>query len=868
MDRLRDAKSALPERLIFGRFELQPLERRLLVDGVEATLGGRAFDVLLILAEHMGSLVSRSELIDRVWTGLVVEENNLSVQVHALRRVLGGDVVVTVPGRGYRLVASVEAVPPLDAPSTPRTHLPQAGTPLVGRETELVEVAALVKAHRLVTVTGAGGIGKTRLAQALMHHRIGTYRHGVCWVDLGAERDASALPGIVATALDLRSATGELTALARAASGLEVLIAIDNAEHLADGVAHMIQALLDQAPKLRFLITSQVPLRLASEQVMHLGPLAWPGEATPRSQAMAFGAVALFAERARAADSRFVLTSSQIPVVVELCRRLDGLPLAIELAAARAPALGLEPLLEALSGRLQLLTANRNRQAPSRQQTLRAALEWSHGLLDERAQRVFLRMAVVAGSASLEFVQNLARDENAADGLDEWGVLEALDQLVQRSLVEAVSEEPGCAPRYRLLESPRALAQERMAASGEEQALRRRHAQAVRAELERAEQAMRDGARGVDDWRRDGERDLADARQAIDWATSMGEAELLIALVTALLQRLPPALESEEQRLALRCQDLLEHSPGIDLEVAQRGWFAVSSAVSSARRQVGHAAAIRALSLARQLHGTAADPYVLYRALCQAAWSTAWTKQPAQADALLREALALQDPRWPPVRLRVAAQVASAIAAAKGEPAAALALLRRALELGVKAGSSSLPTRGNICNMELLAGDAAAAAKTGRALVATLAGRRSESDLALARINLAAACLTLDELGDAREQLLAVLPHALHLARDCPGWHADYVDYVALLAVLEGRCEDAAQLVGAADGLRHDSSEARHGIEAAACDRACALGINALGATAFEALRAQGRARPDLDIANLAFGSMDQTQGSSSLEVH
>jgi predicted ATPase len=869
MDRLRDTKTTLPDRLHFGRFELQPLERRLLVDGVAASLGARAFDVLLVLAERMGALVSRNELIDRVWSGVVVEENNLNVQVHALRRVLGDDVVVRVPGRGYRLVVAVEPAQARDEHVAPRTRLPQPDTPIVGRETELAALVALVKAHRLVSVTGAGGIGKTRLVQALMQKQIAAYRHGVCWVDLGPVLDASALCSILAAALDLRGAsTDSLTSLAREAAGLELLVALDNAEHLAHGVAETVQVLLELAPGLRFLVTSQVPIRLAMERVLHLGPLAWPSEATSAAQAMAFGAVALFAERARAADSRFVLGEPQMPVVVELCRRLDGLPLAIELAAARAPALGLEPLLRALSGRLHLLTANRNSRAPSRQQTLRAALEWSHGLLDEHAQRVFLRLAVVAGSASLNLVQNLASDESPRDGLDHWAVLDALDQLVQRSMVEAAGDGPGgatLAPRYRLLESPRALALERMAASGEEQSLRRRHAQAVREEFERAEQAVSDGMVRFDDWSRDGERDLANARQALDWATTIGDTELILALLVALLQRLPPALEGESQRLAMRCRDLLQQSPQLDPQLVQRAWFVIGSVIGAAQRQVSYEAALRALDLARHLHGCAADSYTLYRSLCQAAWGAAWLKQPARADALMQEALGLEDPQWPPGRLYFAPQAAAMIATEKGEPAVALAHYRRALELGLQAGNCSVNVQANICNLELMAGDAAAAAKTGRCLVATLAGLRSEVELAVARINLAAAYLALDQLGGAREQLLAVLPQAPLLARDARYCYLAFVDYVAVLAALEGRHEAAAQLLGAADGLHQNLSEVRQPNEAVACDRACALVKEAVGSKAFEALWSQGGALPERDLEKLGFGD---GPGSPSVEAN
>ena len=256
-------------------------------------------------------------------------------------------------------------------------------------------------------------------------------------------------------------------------------MALDNAEQLVDPVARLCAALCEAAPGLRLVVTSQVPLKLAAERVYRIGALAVPQGALPAAQAREFGAVALFTERAQAADSRFVLTDANAPAVIELCRALDGLALAIELAAARAPMLGVQRLASSMQDRLKLLTTSRNRAAPARQQTLRAALEWSHGFLDERERAVFRRLTVFAGSGSLAMIQQVVADPAGAGELDAWAVLDALAVLVDRSLVTVLQGDDTAEPRYRLLDSPRAYALERLKEAGEEAALRRRHMQAV-----------------------------------------------------------------------------------------------------------------------------------------------------------------------------------------------------------------------------------------------------------------------------------------------------------------------------------------------------------------------------------------------------
>jgi predicted ATPase/DNA-binding winged helix-turn-helix (wHTH) protein len=858
----------LPPQLRFGRFELRHLECRLLADGQPVALGGRAYELLLALLQRAGRVVPRNELIDAVWPGRVVEENNLSVQVKALRKVLGNELLLTVPGRGYRLVVpglgahpapALPAAPPaaaVSAPAGPRTQLPAMLSPLIGRADDLQALGDLVDAHRLVTVVGAGGTGKTRLALALLQGRQGRYTQGVCMVDLGPVTEAARLPGAVATALGLRTppaavdgAAADHAGLLQALAEQQLLVALDNAEHLVADVAQLARELLAAAPGLRLLVTSQAPLRLAEERVMRLQGLATPSGPLPAGAAQGFGAVALFCERAQAADSRWQLTEADVPAVVHLCRQLDGLPLAIELAAARVPLLGVERLAAALPERLRLLTANRNRDAPARQQTLRAALRWSHDLLAEPEQRLFRRLAVMAGSAPLPLVQAVAQgpDEPA----DPWAVLDSLDELVQRGLVDVQmptgpDTEPGdpAEPRYRLLESPRALALELLAASGEETAVRIAHAHAMAQQLALAEQALHAGRLGVEAWRHEGELDLDNARAALTQARAVGDTGLVLALGAALLPRLPGSLHDERLALADLVEPLIAAFP--DAALRLRAWLGLYLALAHTRPQRSDAAAQQALAEARQSAATTGDPWPLYRALCSAVGIVHDAAEAAQAQALLDEARALEDPSWPPIRRREAVRLQVMIAVGRGMADESLQLQRQLLALGLAAGDPSLMTRINLADTELRAGHPRAAADSGEVLVTLLERQRDTSRLAYARINLAAAWLALDETHRARIQLQQAWPAAHRL--ELQGWCADYL---SLLAAAEGRHEAAARLQGAAEARYAAGSEPRQANETAACERARAVATQALGTARFEALHRAGIALSDAELAAL-----------------
>jgi predicted ATPase/DNA-binding winged helix-turn-helix (wHTH) protein len=498
----------------FANAEVRPSERQLLIDGKPAALGSRAFDVLLALVERRERMVRKNELLDLVWPDTVVEENNLQSQVSQLRKLLGPQAISTIPGRGYRFTATVDESPSSKTAAAPqaagaprgdasgpptttvlRTNLPAVLSSLIGRDDDLLALGALIdrhrSTHRLVTITGAGGIGKTRLAQTLLQTRTSAFAHGVCFVDLAPVTDPRQLADTIAMALGVPTAAGDPTeALTRAVAPLEILVLLDNAEHLLDEVARIALRLLASAPGLQLLVTSQAPLKVADERIYRLGALALPDDEVDVEEALTFGAVALFVDRAQAADRRFALDAANVEAVVDICRRLDGLPLALEFAAARVPLLGVHRLAISLGERLRLLTAG-SRGAPARQQTLRAALEWSHSLASPVEQVVFRRLGVLAGNSTLELVHEVVAD----DAIDAWTAVEALGGLVDRSLVSVSADEP---PRYRLLDSPRVFARERLTAAGEFDVIASRHARAMRTLFETAcDSLVRTGMSGA-----------------------------------------------------------------------------------------------------------------------------------------------------------------------------------------------------------------------------------------------------------------------------------------------------------------------------------------------------------------------------------
>ena len=431
----------------------------------------------------------------------------------------------------------------------------------------------------------------------------GAYPQGVCWFELASVHDAAALPGAIAAALGVQGGPGEpLPQLIAALTPLTMLLAVDNAEHLLADVARVCHALPAASPALRIVVTSQAPLKIAAERVVRIEPLCVPEAAAPALQANQFGAIALFVERVQAIDARFALTDANAPAVIELCRALDGLPLAIELAAARAPLLGVPHLLASMRERLQLPAPTATRAAPTRQRTLRAALEWSHGFLQPLEARVFRRLGVMAASASLEFIQQVVADARDESELDAWAVLDALDALVDRSLVAVLGPAgaPDGAPRYRLLETPRAYALERLEEAGEREAVGRRHALATATLCNVTYDSYFDGCIGADDWLLRFAPDLDNARDALAWARAAGDASTELTIAATVLRALPPSLHSERMALADAC-DVRLAAATVSESLRQRICIELSCAWADTQKLRARDAAQRALDLARRL---------------------------------------------------------------------------------------------------------------------------------------------------------------------------------------------------------------------------------------------------------------------------
>jgi predicted ATPase/DNA-binding winged helix-turn-helix (wHTH) protein len=531
-----------PLGVTFGRFRVLPDRRELLADGRPVTLGGRAFDVLMALIEARGAVVSKEALMARVWPGRIIEENSLAAQIAALRAAFGAEreLIRTVSGRGYQftgeirnLSGSPEKAGAGMATGQPSSVLPPTNTPkpvseLIGRDAEVDEVLRLAGAHRLVTLTGAGGIGKTTLALALARELRPHFADGVWLAEFSALADPGLVPATVAAAVGLELSGGEVSAqrVAQALADRRVLLMLDTCEHVIAAAAAMAEAMLGAGSALRILATSREPLRAGGEWVYPVLPLAVPAaEVATDDDPLQYGAVRLFIERARAAEPHFAPDRRLMTIIAAICRRLDGIPLAIELAAARAAAFGIEELAARLDDRFRLLTGGR-RTAPPRHQALRATLDWSHELLAEPERVLLRRLAIFAGPFSLEAAAAVA----ASPELAVPDVIEGFLGLVAKSLV--VVEGERAVARYRLLDTTRAYALEKLEESGERNRLAHRHAEHYRDLFELAEVEWE--RQPTAEWPANYGRQIDNLRAALDWAFSPdGDASLGVALTAA-----------------------------------------------------------------------------------------------------------------------------------------------------------------------------------------------------------------------------------------------------------------------------------------------------------------------------------------------
>jgi predicted ATPase/DNA-binding winged helix-turn-helix (wHTH) protein len=517
---------------VFGRHCLISERRSLRVDDQELTIAGKAFDVLVTLIERRDRVVLKDELLELVWPGRVVEENNLTVHIAHLRKILGSGVIATFSGRGYRFIAPVKEmmIPPTSVAIRERasvlTNLPARAAALIGREAELAQVASLLETHRIVTLTGAGGIGKTRLALEVARQASMGHTGGAWLAELGSLARGDLAPSAIASALhlDIAGRAEPLDGLIWALQSRGILLILDNCEHLIAPVAGIVEALIRGCPDLVILATSREPLRVEGEAQYRLEPLTVPsGDALDQTEALRYSAVQLFVTRVKAALPGFDLDEDSLRRTVAICRRLDGIPLAIELAAGSTAALGLSEVAARLDDRFAVLT--HGRRTLERHRTLRAALDWSYDLLDPLDQAVFRRLSVFSGAFGLEAAVRVASSEQVTSSQ----VLGSIANLVAKSLVSA--EMDSAETRYRLLETMRAYAVEKLVLACDRDETAQRHAEYHRDLFDHAARAWRSNS--LSTWLAADPRRLDDIHAAIDWSVASNRDVSVAAVLAA-----------------------------------------------------------------------------------------------------------------------------------------------------------------------------------------------------------------------------------------------------------------------------------------------------------------------------------------------
>jgi predicted ATPase/DNA-binding winged helix-turn-helix (wHTH) protein len=849
--------------LRFDRFEVRPRERRVLVDREPAALGARAFDILLALIERRDRLVPKSELLDIVWPDTVVEENNLQVHISALRKLLGQSAIATIPGRGYRFTLAphddTAADTPhstLPAPLSPlagsgawdkergisgpapatRTNVPAAIEPLIGRQADFDALADLLAAHRLVTVLGPGGIGKTRLALEIARAEVGKRPEGTWWVDLASTTVPERIAATMANAAGLQLREGDpIARLADALSHSHLLLVLDNCEHLVSDVAKVAQAIVERAPGVTVLATSQIALHIPTENVYRLGTLDLPAaDTTDVASARRHAAVQLLERRAAAADRRFALTDANVAAAVAICRALEGVALAIEMAAARVPAMGLDAVRARLDDRFRMLSGG-SRVAQGRHRTLLATLDWSHALLSSPEQVVLRRIGAFAGSFGMDAANVLAQDEH----LDEWAVLDALGGLIDKSLLQVEQLDP---PRYRLLDTTRLYALDRLGDAGETAVVRARHA-SVMASL--AQRALADHYVLSDaQWNARYAPDEQDLQAAFEHAVQHREPH--VAAQTCLTLRMLDLNRGNASAFRSRMHACFALIPLATGRVAAELWDCVMPSDQIAIDAIARLEVARQRLAAWREQG---DPQALCAAWCGWADELARAGDFAGAQNALQEAQALERADWP-LRVRMQLPAQRSNVAMRAKDAAAYRRYRRevlALAEQAQATRTVISARVGLSDAALLAEDYEEAATLCRTLIDDLRHMNRPLSLGIALENLSNALVHLGDLAGAYAAAMESLPT---MRRNEAG--ADLFTILALIAVRSGEPALAARMLGHVDAWVAASQYDLAPNEARAADEAGREIDAVIGAPEHARLRMEGAAMSETTADALA----------------
>jgi predicted ATPase/DNA-binding winged helix-turn-helix (wHTH) protein len=831
-----------------GPFRLDPGAAVLTRLGMAEALGPRAVAVFTVLVQNAHQPVTKNALMDAAWPGLVVEEANLSVQISSIRRALaqvpGGERwVETLARRGYRFIGPVTELRdglPQQTKGDRCGNLPEPLTSFIGRERELVELKRLLAKNRLLTLAGAGGIGKTRLALQLAAEVKDAYRDGVWFIDFAPLDDPALVPNVAAQTLGLQQSAGKplIETLCRQVKGQRLLLIFDNCEHVLDASARLAEAVLRGAPEPTIIATSREPLRIGGEQIYRLPSLSLPDSAANVESIRQSDAVLLFVDRAQHQQPDFALSAALAPAVAQLCVRLDGIPFALELAAALVHVYSIDEINARLDDRFNLLL-NGSRTALPRQQTLRATLDWSHGLLSEPERLVLRRVSQFLGGFTREAAMAVAID----DTINESSIADVLSQLVARSLL--VAETNDVDTRYRMLETTRAYGQEKLEAAEEIATTQWRHAQHFRTLFQRA----------ADEWLRLPEADwrslylpeVDNVRVALEWSLGEnGDPAIAVGLAGASgpvwtslslygegVQRLeaaatrlgPKGAESDEARLWLWLGSLLEPSaPARTLacfEKAMRLYRKLDNALGLSHTRVWLARVLATLGRFEASRKVLAEVFPDLKRL-----------------------------RLPKL-FGIHSHNAGFLAIMTGDAAAARAHYENGVAFFREAGNEFgvLACTSGVANVCWAAGDLDAAEIAFRAVIALWrkwqSGKKNALGMALA--NLAG---VLTERGQIAEALVVAREGLPMLSDVGSAWL--FIDHLALRAALAGKWARAAELAGHANAMLTVKASEREPNEARAHTRLHALLRERLDAVELEHLLAKGAKMTEVEACRMA----------------
>jgi predicted ATPase/DNA-binding winged helix-turn-helix (wHTH) protein len=463
-----------PERL-FGSFRLNPSRRLLWERETPVQLGVRALAILIALTESPGELISKEVLFARAWPGLRVDDANLRVQISGLRKALkdSGNLIRAEASLGYRFVGEVATgCPSTTTPGRRRFRAPHTATTPIGREEVVKGIIDLLGHNRLLTILGSGGIGKTTVALTVASQLGDAYADGTCFVDLGQVTGALQVYAAVASSLDFSlEGTPNVEQVLRALGGRRMLLILDSCEHVTESVAHLVEYALSETSDIDILVTTRESLRITGEIVLRLDPLEAPPSFIEVTAAniLQYSSVQLFMRTASQGAATLQMDDRTAVTTADICRRLDGIPLAIELAASMVGVLGIDTLRDGLDERFSVLSTGRRTAVP-RQRSLAATIDWSYNLLPEREQAVLRRLTCFTGSFSLEAAIAVARDDEMAAA----SVRDSVLALANKSMLNV--NHKFSPPEYRLLDMTRAYANQASGPAAENDRAKEHHA--------------------------------------------------------------------------------------------------------------------------------------------------------------------------------------------------------------------------------------------------------------------------------------------------------------------------------------------------------------------------------------------------------